>query len=214
MSSNDNIPKDLTGIAFWKRSCTGRTRSLWVYVRLAYHRQYDGKACWLVRELIRGGVGPMHGKALRDVVVPEYVWNRRELLGEDEYTKEIYELISEAMLNELGGQPFPGEYNHWELRENTKKRLKPQIDYLYHSHGINPKHPNNDRYSRKNFQVDTNAGNQVRLFASFDVESRAMDFIRLAFYMNLAQSAKLHNVTANTTRKFRKRKKSNEKLEH
>lgn len=212
MSSNGNIPKDLTGIAFWKRSCTGRTRSLWVYVMVAYHREYDGKECWLVRELIRGGVGPMHGKALRDVVVPEYVWNRRELLGESEYTKEIYELISEAMLNELGGQPLPGAWSHWELRENTKKRLKPQIDYLYHSHGINPKHPN--MYSRKNFQVDTNAGHELRLYVGFDTEQEAISFIKQSFAMNLAQSAKLHNVTANTTRKFRKRKKMNEKLEH
>jgi hypothetical protein len=203
MSSTGNIPKDLTGICYWKRSCSGRTRSLWVYVKFAHHRQYDGKSCWLVRELIRGGVGPMHGKALRDVVVPEYVWNRRALLGEDEYTKEIYELISEATLNEVEAL-IPG--NRWGWHAENRKDLQPKIDRLYQRFGIKQKEQVYNIFRRKQFQVDTTSGNGVQLYAEFDDQITAVNFIKQAFAMNLAQSAKLYDVTANTTRHFRKRK--------
>lgn len=203
MSSTGNIPKDLTGICYWKRSCSGRTRSLWVYVKFAHHRQYDGKSCWLVRELIRGGVGPMHGKALRDVVVPEYVWNRRALLGEDEYTKEIYELISEATLNEVEAL-IPG--NRWEWREYNRKCAQTKIDRLYHWFGIKQKDQVYNIFRRKNFQVDTNSGSDVRLYAEFDDQITAVNFIKQAFAMNLAQSAKLHDVSENVTNRYRKRK--------
>lgn len=203
MSNNGNIPKDLTGICFWKRSCSGRTRSLWVYVKFAHHRQYDGKECWLVRELIRGGVGPMHGKALRDVVVPEYLWNRRERLGEDEYTKEILLLIAEATSSEICAT-IPG--NAWEWREDNRKVLQPKIDRLYQWFGLKQKEQVYNIFRRKPFQVDTNSGNSVRLYAEFDDQNTAVSFIKEAFAMNLAQSAEIHDVSENVTRRYRKRK--------
>lgn len=200
---SNNIPKDLTGICYWKRSCSGRTRSLWVYVRFAHHRQYDGKECWLVRELIRGGIGPMHGKALRDVVVPEYLWRRRELLDDNEYTKEIYDLIAEAMLNETCSA-IPGA--RWEWREDNRKCLQPKIDRLYQLFGIKQKEHVYNIFRRKQFQVDTSSGNGVRLYAEFDDQITADNFIRGAFRMNLAQSAKIHDATKNVTSRYRKRK--------
>lgn len=202
--SYDNITGRV-GMAFWKRSDSGRSRSLWVCVREVdcYKCSHTGLTYrrWLVRELIRGGVGPMHGKALRKCWTIS--WVKPWLLAESEYTGEIKALIDEAIGFEQGIKHVPSGMNWYERANHSKQRYDTELRSVYKMFGLQYK-----VFSRKSnkFEVATSSGNGLKLFADFADELKARDFIKELFARKYAQHATLTDKFDGSVQKFRRKK--------
>lgn len=203
------------GVTFWQRSGSGRTHSLWVYVRPVEARKstYNGYTYyqWVIRELIRGGVGPMHGKAERgwtQLVDQKYPIQKPLELGPEFPVPDqttIDALVAEALLFEKSNTDNPWRAGmHWyEAQKALVQRHEEKIAAIYRL--FKQKY---NRYGTPKgaFLVETNSGSAPRLRAGFDDEFTAREFVRIVFAHKLAQQATITSTADNRTQKIRRKK--------
>jgi len=203
MTMHDKSAK--AGMAFWKRSDSGRTQSIWVCIRELAPYESNGVRYrqWLTREIIRGGMGPMHGKSLRRSTSV----NNRRFLAESEYTEEIAALISEAMAFESGNDHSPSGSYWYERRRAVEAQHIEAVKSLYGSFGL--RYPAQRARKGWNYAVNTSSGNGLSLHAEFTSDSMARDFIDMAFHARLAQHATITNKSDDSVQKFRRKKSKN-----
>jgi len=209
--STENNTKGV-GVTFWRRSGSGRTHSLWVYVRPveAHRSTYNGYVYypWVIRELIRGGVGPMHGKADRGWTT--LVNQRCPVQGPLELGPEfpvpdqatVDALVAEALLFEKNNTHDPC-HSRWAVESVLLRRYEELIEGVYRL--FKQKY---DRYGTPKgaFIVETNSGSTPRLRAGFDDELKAREFVRVVFAHKLAQQATITSTANNHTQRIRRKK--------